>query len=48
LARAAGLFEAFRDSQDELVLMGPADDLHADGEAFVRKTERDRGTGKAG
>ena len=45
---ATGLFEALRNGQDQLVLMGPADELDADGEAAVRKTERDRDAGKTG
>ena len=45
---AAGFFEALGDGEDQLVLMRPADDLHADGEAFAGKAERDGGARETG
>jgi hypothetical protein len=48
VAGAAGLFEALGDSQDDLVLMWPADDLHADGETLARITGWDGGARETG
>src|SRR5260370_26872728 len=48
LPGAAGLFDGFRDGQDEFVFTWPADDLDTDGQPFVRNACRDRCAGKAG
>src|SRR5213593_2312170 len=48
LPGATGLFEALGNGQDQLVLIRPADDLDADGETFVRKTDWDGGAREAG
>lgn len=47
LPGAAGLLESFGDGEDQFVLEGAADDLHADGKAFLRKGDRDGSAGKA-
>src|SRR5713226_4819320 len=48
LPGAAGLFDGFRDGQDEFVFKWPADDLDTDGQSFVRNACRDGRAGKAG
>jgi hypothetical protein len=38
---ATGGFEGFGDGQDEFIVVGPADELHAYGKSFRRKRNRD-------